>query len=124
LLEHVSSLGIPTAVATSTRTERAREKLLRAGVLDRFHEVVGGDQVAHSKPSPDIYLRVAELLRVRPRGCLALEDSDNGVRAALAAGMTVVQIPDLLSPSADVLELGHIVLTSLAEVAEYPFSAE
>jgi HAD superfamily hydrolase (TIGR01509 family) len=119
LLERVLSLRIPAAVATSTRTARAQEKLRKSGILDRFQTVVGGDQVRNSKPAPDIYLRAAEVLSARPEACLALEDSENGVRAAVSAGMTVVQIPDLVQPSPDLLALGHIVLPSLRDVADY-----
>ena len=121
LLEHVTMLRIPAAVATSTRIARARDKLKSCGILDRLQVVVGGDQISNGKPAPDIYLKAAEALNVRPGGCLALEDSENGVRAAVSAGMTVVQVPDLVQPSEDLLALGHIVLGSLREVAAYPF---
>jgi HAD superfamily hydrolase (TIGR01509 family) len=121
LLAEVSSLQIRTAVATSTQTGRAREKLKKGGLLERFQAVVGGDQVQNSKPAPDIYLKAAEVLNARPSACLALEDSENGVRAAVGAGMTVVQIPDLVQPSDYLLTLGHIVLPSLSDVAAYPF---
>ena len=121
LLEHIASMRIPVAVATSTRTARACDKLKSSGILDRFQVVVGGDQVPNGKPAPDIYLKVAGALNARAGRCLALEDSDNGVRAAVSAGMTVVQVPDLVQPSRDLLALGHIVLGSLREVAVHPF---
>jgi HAD superfamily hydrolase (TIGR01509 family) len=121
LLEEVARLCIPAAVATSTRTGSAREKLTGAGILERFEVVVGGDQVEHGKPSPDLYLLAAARLQARPTSCLALEDSANGVRAALAAGMTVVQIPDLVEPSEDLRALGHTVLRTLGEVARHAF---
>ncbi|MBS0168101.1 MAG: HAD family phosphatase [Nitrospira sp.] len=121
LLNHISAIPIPLAVATSTHTNGAREKLHMAGILDRFAVVVGGDQVAYSKPAPEIYLRAAEILGVAPTACLALEDSENGVRAAISAGMTVVQIPDLVQPSVALRALGHIVLRTLGDVATFPF---
>jgi HAD superfamily hydrolase (TIGR01509 family) len=121
LLDQISSLQIRTAVATSTQTGRARETLKKNGLLEKFHVVVGGDQVRNSKPAPDIYLKAAEVLNARPSACLALEDSENGVRAAVSAGMTVVQIPDLVQPSDSLLALGHIVLRSLSDVVTYPF---
>jgi beta-phosphoglucomutase-like phosphatase (HAD superfamily) len=93
--------------------------LRKSGVLDRFQAVIGSDQVRNGKPEPDIYLKAAGLLNARPERCLALEDSENGVRAAVGAGMTVVQIPDLVQPSAELLALGHIVLDSLREVAAH-----
>lgn len=123
LLDHLGALGLPAAVATSSATERARAKLDRAGILKRFRTVVGGDQVRRSKPQPDIYLRAAMLLDADPTSCLALEDSENGVRAAIAAGMTVVQVPDIIQPSPELRREGHIVLGSLREVMSYPFAA-
>jgi len=119
LLDRISSLQIPAAVATSTRTARAQEKLGKCGILDRFRAIVGGDQVRNGKPAPDIYLRAAEVLNARPEACLAFEDSENGVRAAVGAGMTVVQVPDLVLPSPDLLALGHIVLRSLSDAVPY-----
>lgn len=124
LLEHIAALGIPAAVATSTRSSRAEAKLRSVGIYNAFRLIVGGDQVEHGKPAPDIYLRAARLLNVRPADCLALEDSENGVRAALSAGMTVVQIPDLVAPSASLLALGHIVLSNLADVPAFQFRAK
>lgn len=121
LLTHLGTLGVPAAVATSTSTARAESKLQTAGLLDHFKAVIGGDQVTRSKPYPDIYLRAAGRLGVDPAACLALEDSENGVRAAVASGMCVVQIPDLVPPSPQLRSLGHIVLPGLAEVVSYPF---
>lgn len=122
LLQQVATLQIPTAVATSTASARAAQKLRDAGISNYFAAIVGGDQVANSKPCPDIYLRAAAILRVKPETCLALEDSDNGVRSALSAGMTVVQVPDLVQPSPDVRALGHIVLHSLRDLENCAFA--
>lgn len=120
-LMHTAALNTPMAVATSSQTAHAKNKLSNAGILDYFRHIIGGDQVGQSKPAPDIYLRAASALSVDPVKCLALEDSANGVRAAVAAGMTVVQIPDLVQPDEELLALGHIVLPSMAKVAEYDF---
>lgn len=124
LLDTVAQLGLPMAIATSSQTPHALHKLGRAGLLERFRTVIGADQVNKPKPDPEVYLKAAEYLRVDPRACLALEDSEYGVRAAHAAGMTVIQVPDMTQPSADLRALGHIVLASLKDVAGYPFPAE
>jgi beta-phosphoglucomutase-like phosphatase (HAD superfamily) len=50
---------------------------------------------------------------------VAIEDSDNGVRSAYAAGMTVIQVPNLAEPAEDVRSLGHLVLNSLRDVERY-----
>lgn len=118
-LEHLAARKIPAAVATSSKTDRAVEKLENTGILHLFKAVVGGDRVQRSKPHPDIFLKAAEILVVNPKTCLALEDSENGVRSAVAAGMTVIQVPDLVPPSKSLIELGHTILDSLNDVAEY-----
>jgi len=124
LLDAVARLGLPMAVATSSRTEHARTKLRDAGLLERFRTVIGADQVERPKPDPEVYLKAAAFLGVEPTACLALEDSEYGVRAAHAAGMTVIQVPDMTEPTADLRKLGHIVLDSLEEVAGYPFATD
>lgn len=123
LLQAVGQLGLPMAVATSSGTAAAVEKLERAGLLGRFRTVIGADQVHRPKPDPEVYLKAARCLGVDPGACLALEDSEYGVRAAHAAGMTVIQVPDMTHPTADLRALGHIVLSSLKDVAGYPFGA-
>jgi HAD superfamily hydrolase (TIGR01509 family) len=124
LLDTVAQLGLPMAIATSSHTEHAVEKLRQAGLLQRFRTVIGADQVQKPKPDPEVYLKAAGCLGVDPRDCLAIEDSEYGVRAAHAAGMTVIQVPDMTQPTADLRALGHIVLASLKEVAGYPFTVE
>jgi len=123
LLRYISSIEIPIAVATSTAIDRAQKKLKSSGILDYFDFIIGGDQVTRSKPDPEIYLKAASELSSEPSKCLALEDSANGVKAAVAAGMTVVQIPDLVQPGEELLSLGHIVLRSLYDVPKYQFSS-
>jgi HAD superfamily hydrolase (TIGR01509 family) len=121
LLDYLHTLRIPAAVATSTRTAAATQKLHNAGLLDAFEQLVGGDQVSNSKPHPAIYQRAARLLGAPAENCLAFEDSENGVKAAVAAQCTVIQIPDLVQPSDALLELGHVVLQSLLDVPTYKF---
>lgn len=99
VLDALDRLDLPRAVATNSATARARTKLQAAGLAGRFPVIVGLTDVAAGKPAPDVYLEAARRLGADPARCLALEDSDTGVRAALAAGMTVVQVPDLLPGS-------------------------
>jgi HAD superfamily hydrolase (TIGR01509 family) len=122
LLQRLVELKLPLAVATSTKTLRARAKLEFSGILSHFSEVVGGDQVEQSKPAPEIYWHAAQMLGVNPKHCLVLEDSENGVRAGVAAGMQVIQIPDLIEPSSDLLALGVPVMRNLEDVLSLHFS--
>jgi HAD superfamily hydrolase (TIGR01509 family) len=113
MLDFLDSRRIPRAVATSTRRPLALRKLDAAGLLPRFDAICTSSDVEHPKPAPDVYLLAARSLGIDPRRCLVLEDSPTGVRAALAAGMHPIQIPDLLEPDDAVRALGHTILPSL-----------
>jgi HAD superfamily hydrolase (TIGR01509 family) len=122
LLKSLRQLNLPLAVATSTNHSHATSRLEKEGIHHFFAAIVGGDQVNESKPKPEIYLKAAAALNVAPSDALALEDSENGVRAAVAAGMTVCQIPDLIQPNeAFRKQLGHHVLPELSVVFDYFF---
>ena len=98
LLALLKSQSMPVAVATNSSTAGARRKLGLAGIGDRFDVVIGFDAVPCAKPAPDVFLAAAAALAVNPAQCIAFEDSDPGVIAALAAGMTVVHVPDMATP--------------------------
>ena len=95
LLRALRVAAIPCAVASSTAHREVERRLERAGLLAFFDAVCGGDEVARGKPEPDLYRLAVERLRVDARGCVAFEDSNYGARAALAAGLAVVVVPDL-----------------------------
>ena len=116
LIDWLVARDIPRAVATSTRLDRALAKLAHVDVLAHFAAVVGGDEIERGKPAPDIYLEAARRLAVAPAACVVLEDSEPGVRGALAAGMTPIMVPDRLLPSADLLLAAPLVETSLHDV--------
>ena len=115
LLDWLVARGIPRAVATSTRRSLAMRKLAAAGLLPYFDAVATSSDVAAQKPAPDVYLLAASKLGVAPARCLVLEDSPTGVRAALAAGMTPVQVPDMLVPDDAARALGHRIVASLGD---------
>lgn len=119
LLTWLQQANIPIAVATSTANEVANIKLSLAGLASYFDNVTTGCEVKHGKPAPDIYQLAASRLGVEPHLCLAFEDSNNGVRSAVAAKMTTFQIPDLVAPSQQVLTLGHHVMPSLLDVLSH-----
>ena len=96
LLEHLQRAGIPRAVASSSGQARVEMCLRKAGLADFFSVLVTGDQAAHSKPDPEIFLLAAKKLGAAPAECLVLEDSLNGIKAGRAAGMQVCMVPDLL----------------------------
>lgn len=90
-------------------------KLAAADLLPYFDVVCTSSDVAAPKPAPDVYLLAASKLGVDPARCLVLEDSPTGVRAALAAGMTPIQVPDMLVPDDAARALGHRIVGSLGD---------
>lgn len=117
LVRAIDARGLRRAVATSSPGFYAPVALREIGMADGFVTIITGDMVARGKPAPDIYLAAAAALALPPRACLALEDSPNGVRAAKAAGMRCIAVPNELSAGLDLGE-ADAVLPSLAVVAQ------
>lgn len=117
MLEAVRDAGLPCALATSTHDPAATERLAAVGLDGYFDVKVTGDRITRGKPDPEIYRTAAAELRVEPMRAWAVEDSANGVRAALAADYSVIQIPDLVEPDAALRALGHAILPSLEAAA-------
>lgn len=111
LLELVTDLrewGKPLAVATSAEGAIVRIVEARFEVFRLFGAVVCADDVQRGKPAPDLFLEAARRLGVPPEASLVLEDSPNGVEAALAAGMKVIAVPN---PSASPESMRRASLT-------------
>ncbi|EPE2649718.1 HAD family hydrolase [Vibrio fluvialis] len=118
LLQWLKAHQIPTAVATSSQRDVASVKLRLAGIDHYFDSFATGCEVSQGKPHPEIFLLAANRLNVEPEHCLAFEDSNNGVKSAMAAKMITYQIPDLVTPSDDVVALGHSIRPSLSHVLD------
>jgi HAD superfamily hydrolase (TIGR01509 family) len=107
----------PVAVASSAHRDVIDSALAATGLADIFAIVVSSDDVEHGKPAPDVYLETARRLDIDPAACLVVEDSLNGVRAAKAAGMTVVLVPNhSVPPAAGATGLADLVLGRLADL--------
>lgn len=117
VLDLLDALEIPRGVVTSTASPFAAERLARVDLLDRFDALVTRSDVLRPKPAPDPYLLGCERLGARPAQTLALEDSHNGIRAAAAAGLVTIMVPDLLAPTAETDRLVAATLPGLADVA-------
>lgn len=113
LFQCLSDQNTPIAIATSTVTNRARAHLDEAGLSDFISALIGGDQVERGKPQPDIYHAAAAAIDCSAEDCAAFEDSNVGIRAAVASGATAVQVPDLIQPDASVRSLGHHIATDV-----------
>jgi HAD superfamily hydrolase (TIGR01509 family) len=116
LLAYLKAQGVPMAVASSSPGSIIRKNLENTGVAGYFFAIASGDQIEHSKPAPDIFLKAASLLGVEPAHSLVLEDSFAGVRAGAAGGFLTVMVPDLLQPDAEISSLYTACCASLGEV--------
>lgn len=113
LLEYLDVLNIPWAVATTTKREATLLRLRHAELDSLVRVLVCGDEVAHTKPRPDLYLEAASFLGISPSLCLVTEDSDTGAQAGWNAGMQVVLVPDMKEPSAESVAKALCVLPDL-----------
>ena len=99
VLEMLGERGVPCAVASSSAIAEVRRRLDAVDVGGFFGAFAGGDEVERAKPDPAVYRLALARLGVPAQGCLAFEDSDHGMAAAVAAGMRVVVVPDLKAPT-------------------------
>ena len=111
-LELLAEAGIPVAIASSSDREDITLSLESSDLTQWFPQVTSGDEVAHGKPAPDIFLLAAKRLGVEPAHCLAIEDSLHGMRAAHAAGMHVIWV----SHHPDTEPEGVLKIASLSEL--------
>ena len=119
LLEFLKENGFDMAVASSTSLASVRENLEDGGVIHYFKEIIGGDCLEASKPRPDIDLLACDRLKKRPQACYALEDSRNGVLAAVAAGCRTIMVPDIWQPDAGFLKPVTACLDDLDQVLDF-----
>jgi len=118
MLDKLEEMGIKKSVATSTGTTRALIKLNLANIAQRFHVIIGGEQVPCSKPAPDIFLKAAQESDVEPYDCIVLEDSTAGAQGGYSAGMRVIVIPDLHPPTETTRRQVFAICKDLFEACE------
>lgn len=118
LLNFLKQSKIKMAVASSTNSKDVEQYVKRAGVLDYFDAIIGGDMVKNSKPHPEIFLKAAKALCVPVNECIALEDSHNGIKSAHAAGCVAVMVPDLMQVTDEIKPFCTKVAADLGQVIE------
>lgn len=122
LLSAIEKLGIKKAVASSSDEDMIMDNLADAGLSGRFDYILSARGMKRGKPFPDIFLKVCEKLNVKPEEALVLEDSENGVRAAMAGGIPVIQIPDLVELPEELRQECLAVKPSLDQVIPLLYS--
>lgn len=116
LLDWLDAHARPYAIASATARANIAHKLGLTHLTEHFPVYVGSDEVAHSKPAPDLFLEAAHRLAAPPARCVVLEDSEAGLQAAQAAGMRAIMVPDLKPPTPALAQQVYRVCPSLAEV--------
>jgi HAD superfamily hydrolase (TIGR01509 family) len=102
-------------LASSSPTSLIDRVLEDAGLAGAFEVALSTEDVARGKPDPDVYLTVAQRLRLAPDLCAAVEDSSNGLRSAAAAGMAVIAVPHpAYPPRPDALALARLTIEDLS----------
>ena len=116
ILDYLKARGITTAVATATDPIRAEQYLTQIGIFDKFDKIICASMVENGKPQPDIYLYACEQIGVKPEDCIAVEDSPNGVRAAVDAGIRTIMVPDLTRAEGTTAEIIAAEADSLQDI--------
>jgi mannitol-1-/sugar-/sorbitol-6-/2-deoxyglucose-6-phosphatase len=116
MIKYVSDLGVPYAIASSSPMAIIEAVVLSQQWQDVIRHLYTADDVAHGKPWPDVYLHAAKTLGVDPTRCVAIEDSVNGAKAAVAAGMTCYAVPDYHTKRERFADITPLVFSSLHEV--------
>lgn len=117
LLLALRERGVVIGLATSTYQKSALSELESTGLLPLLDHIVTGDMCPKSKPDPAIFLQALSLCGCEKEETVILEDSDNGVRAAIASGCRCIMVPDLREP-AEPLPPPHLCLPSLGAVLD------
>ena len=119
LLAWLKEQGCLISLASSSIEKRARTILNQNGVTGYFDFFTFGPEVKNGKPAPDIFLKALEKTGMTAEDSLVLEDSDAGVRAAVAAGIPVACVPDVARPGDETLQMATGVFDSLLQVMEW-----
>ncbi len=106
------------ALASSTRGVSVKRQMTNAGMIDFFKTLTTGDMVEHSKPDPEIYLLACKSVNLPPEQCVAVEDSPNGAKSALAAGLKVIIVPDKIQPSQQLKQSVWKVCSTLKDLED------
>ena len=118
LLSFLWERGVRTAVASGSSLASIEHHLREVGSYERFDAIAGGVEVERGKPAPDVFLLAAKRMGAEPSDCIAFEDSENGIRAAHAAGMRVIGIPDIVEFSTETKALLYRECSDMTEAID------
>lgn len=118
LLDVLDEKGIKKCIASSSSRETIHYYLSMTGLTDRFDFYVSGQEVENGKPSPDIFLEACRRAGENSKAALVLEDSYNGLKAAVSANIPCVIVPDLIEPNEEMKRNAYLIVSDLGEIAK------
>ena len=118
ILEYLKENDFKIALATSAISKRAFKQLKQANIENFFNAIVCRDEVKETKPNPDIFLKAADKLMVKPEQCIVIEDSSAGIEAAFNAGMVPIHVVDLKDADEKILSKSYKSFNKLNEIKD------
>jgi HAD superfamily hydrolase (TIGR01509 family) len=118
LLDKLDKRKIKRCIASSSSCETIQYYLSLSGLSDRFDFYISGEEVKQGKPYPDIFLEACKRAKVTPESSLVLEDSLNGLRAAVGANINCIIVPDLIEPNEEMKKFAYLIVSNLKQVAD------
>ncbi len=119
MLNYLKGNDYKIALATSAKRERAMLQLRKYKIEELFDAIVCGDEIVNGKPDPEIFLKAAEKLSLKPEECIVIEDSTAGIKAAYEAKMIGIHVEDLKVADDEILKYSHKNFKNLLEIKEY-----
>ncbi len=119
ILEYLRGNSVKVGIASSSKKATVERQIGVVNLAHYFDGIVGGDAVKISKPNPEIYLLACNEFGFEPGETFAIEDSFNGIRAAKAAGMRPIMVPDMIAPDDEMKSLSEYICEDLYGVEEY-----
>ncbi len=116
IMKYLKGKDIKIALVTATELKTATARLTKIGLIDYFDKVISAHELERGKPFPEPYLYACKEIGVEPEDAIAVEDSPNGVKSAIAAGCNTVMIPDLTGPTEEFEDKLYACLESLVEL--------
>ena len=119
LLEFLKKNEYKTALATSAKKDRVKSQVTHAKINNLFDAIVCADDIVNSKPDPEIFLKAAEKVNIKPENCVVIEDSEAGIRAAFNAGMIAFHVKDLKEADESIIKYCDKNFENLIEIKKY-----
>ncbi|MBW4628604.1 MAG: HAD family phosphatase [Brasilonema octagenarum HA4186-MV1] len=115
LFSYLEKQGVSIGLATSSTWKHVEMHLSQTRYLQAFDVICTADQIQRGKPDPEIYTLASRCMNRQPKNIVVFEDSNNGIRSAIAAGCMAIMVPNQALPDEDVKEKALLVLSSLAD---------